>query len=147
MIEIKKAKYDDATVKRLIELSRLWAEEDITFGLRPNQREDLQEPCFVALDEGTIVGYIFGHYYEADKKTTVHDIGEKCFEVDELYVQKEYRSKGIGKRLFQAMESEVKGKAACITLVTATKDYRRMLKFYDEDAGMTFHDAFLCKRI
>ena len=146
MIEIKKTALTEDIITQLIELSLIWEKEDISFGLRANEKEDLKEPCFIALDGNKVVGYTFGHFYESEKKTSYAALGEKCFSVDELYVLPEYRSKGIGKRLYQAIEDEVKGQCHCINLVTSTKDYKRILRFYDEEAGMVFHDAFFAKR-
>lgn len=146
MVEYKKVTLDDNVVSQLIELSKLWAQEDITFGYVPNERSDLNEPCIVALEGDKIIGYIFGHYYDNEKKIADIAIGDKCFEVDELYVLKEYRSQGIGKRLFELMNEEVKDNVSFITLPTGTKDYKKILKFYVEITDMTFHSAFLFKK-
>ena len=149
MVNIKKAAFDEQTVSELIELSKVWAREGISHGIVPNERDDLKEPCFVAMDERRIVGYAFGHYYEESRPNGVGEIhhGDRCFSLDELFVLSEYRSKGIGRQLFQAIENEVSGRADFISLSTSTKDYRRVLAFYDEICGMGFHDAFLIKRV
>lgn len=147
MIEFKKAIFDEYTINQLIELSKIWADENISFGLIPNSKDDLKEPCFIALDNNKIVGYIFGHYYEENKKRSYISVGEKCFDVDELYVLERYRSQGIGKKLFKMLEDEVKDKVVYITLATSTKNYHKILKFYDEEVGMTFHNAFLIKKM
>ena len=146
MIKIVKATLDDKTVDALIELSKEWASENITYGYRANQRSDLNEPCFLAIDDNQIIGYIFGHYYDNEKFIADIQVGDKCFDVDELFVKKEYRSQGIGKKLFHALEEEVKNNVSYITLPTATKDWQRILHFYDDEVGMTFHSAFLFKK-
>lgn len=148
MVEIKKITIDDNYAAQLIELSREWKEEEISNGMLVNERSDLKEPCIVALEEGQIVGYIFGHIYIGEKqKINVIKDGSTCFEIDELYIKKGYRSLGLGKKLFKAMEEEVKDKAEYITLPTSTKDYKRILKFYCEDVDMSFHSAYLYKKI
>ena len=150
MIAIQKATFTDEVVEELINLSHVWSEECICFGLVPNTKEDLKEPCFIALDNNHIVGYIFGHFYDNEKKVSCGEdiiaIGEKCFDVDELYVLESYRNKGIGKKLFLELEKEVKDKVNFITLGTSTKDYRKILHFYIEEVDMTFHSAFLFKK-
>ena len=146
-MEIKKIELTDENVERLIELSGLWEAEDISFGLRKNTREDIKEPVYAAYDGDKIVGYAFGHFYEQEKYQSYADKGTKCFDVDEIYVLPEYRSQGAGRALFSALEEYAKGKAAFITLGTSTKDYKKILKFYSEDNGMTFHSAFLIKNI
>ena len=98
MFEIKRISPFDYS-EQLIELSKVWAEEDITSGLVPNGVSDLNEPCFAPFNEERIVGYAFGHFYEAKKKINAISPGCKCFEINEIYVLKEHRSKGIGKRL------------------------------------------------
>ena len=145
MIEIKKIDVKEYS-KQLIVLSKLWAEEDITNGLIPNKLSDLKEPCIAAFDGDKVIGYIFGHFYTADKKINTIEPGSKCFEVDEIYVLKQYRNHSIGGKLFKAMEEEVKKEAAYITLPTSTKDYQKILKFYIEMMDMTFHSAFLYKK-
>ena len=151
MIKIEKAIFTDEVVEQLINLSIIWKEENITYGLIANTREDLKEPCYLAIDGNRIVGYIFGHYYDNEKKVSIEEgeipIGEKCFDIDEIYILKEYRNQGLGKKLFDALEREVKGKANFITLPTSTKDYHKILHFYTEVVDMTFHSAFLFKKI
>ena len=145
MIEIKRINVNECS-EQLIELSKIWMEEDITNGLVPNELSDLKEPCYVAFDGDKIVGYTFGHFYNADKKINTIKEGDKCFEIDEIYVLKEYRSQGIGRKLFQAIEEEVHKGVEFITLPTSTKDYKKILSFYVEMMDMTFHSAFLYKK-
>ena len=152
MIEIKKATFTDEVVEQLINLSHVWSKENISNGLIPNTKEDLKEPCYIATIDNKIVGYLFGHYYNNEKKVSLEKggsipIGEKCFDIDELYVLEEYRHQGIGKRLFDALENEVKKNTNYITLGTSTRDYRKILHFYIEEVDMTFHSAFLYKKI
>ena len=116
-VTIKKAPLTDNTVNQLIELSGKWADEGCTNGLVKNTKEDIMEPVFAAFDGDRIVGYAFGHFYTP------------------------------GKRLFDAVSDEAAEKAGFLTLATSTKDYKRILKFYTESAGMDFHDAFLIKRL
>ena len=146
MIKIVKSKLTDEVVNELIELSKAWEQEDITYGYHSNQRSDLNEPCFLALDDHKVVGYVFGHYYDNEKIIADIKVGDHCFMIDEIYVIKEYRSQGIGKRLFEAMEKEVKDNCLYITLPTSTKDWERILHFYNKEAGLTFHSAFLFKK-
>lgn len=147
MIEYQKARFDEKTINELIELSVKWMKEECSFGMRSNTKDDLKKPCFIAKEKNKIVGYIFGHYYKERKRIADINKGDKCFEVDELYVLPEYRSQGIGKKLFKLMEDEVKDKALYITLATSTKNYKRILKFYVEENDMTFNSAFLIKKI
>lgn len=145
-MKYQRAALDDETVKKLIELSYIWEKEDITFGFRHNERSDLNDVCYIAIDKGNIVGYIFGEYYTNDKYSAFANIGDKFFFINEIFVHPDYRSKGIGKKLFSLIEKEVKDNVTCITLGTATKDYQKILNFYIKEVGMTFHSAFLFKK-
>lgn len=138
---------DEKTIQKLIELSKKWQEEDCSYGMIANTEEDIKEPLCVAVDNDEIVGYIFGHYYVTENKTSYIDIGCECFTVDELYVLPEYRSQGIGKELFKRMEKAVKDSCTYITLSTSTKDYKKILHFYVEELDMNFHSAFLIKSV
>ena len=53
---------DNDTISELIELSKKWQEEDCSWGIIANEKDDLKEPLFLAIDDRKIVGYIFGAY-------------------------------------------------------------------------------------
>ena len=145
MIRYEFRKADAVTVGELIELSKKWCEEGCSHGIVPNTAEDIGEPLCVAVEGDRIVGYIFGHFYTPEKKTSYIEVGSACFMVDELYVLPEYRERGIGKELFCRLEAEVRSSCSYVTLSTSTKDYQRILRFYVEGMGMDFHSAFLIK--
>ena len=143
----KKAKLDEDTLTQLIDLSYLWEKEDITYGLRHNEKSDLKEPCFIAIDNNKIVGYVFGEYEVNETHSSFANIGDKFFYISELYVHPLYRNKGIGKTLYNLIEEEVKDKVDFITLGTATKDYKKILNFYVDGSGMSVHSSYLFKKI
>lgn len=147
MIQYGYRNLDEDTVCQLIELSRLWVEEDCAYGIVINEAEDLRAPVAVALDGDKIVGYCFGHSYIQEKKKSYMEAGERCFEVDELYVMPAHRGTGIGRELFQMIEREAKKTCAYLTLATSTKNYKSILKLYIEELGMNFHSAFLIKNL
>lgn len=147
MIRYEFRKPTGDTALQLIELSRLWVEEDCSYGMIVNEESDLTEPLVVALDDDRIVGYCFGHYYNQEKKTSTIPVGSTCFSVDELYVLQSYRGKGIGKTLFAQLENTVSESCSYLTLSTSTKNYKGILKLYVEELGMCFHSAFLFKNL
>ncbi len=138
---------DSKTVSQLIELSTKWLAENCTWGIIANTPEDLKEPLFVAVDGDNIVGYILGHYYVVNSKTSYIEVGSKCFMLDEIYVLPAYRNQGIGKELFKLMEDHVKSTCEYLTLSTSTKNYKSILHFYVDELDMTFHSAFLIKQM
>lgn len=101
----------------------------------------------MAVDGDNIVGYILGHYYVVNNKTSYIEVGSKCFMLDEIYVLPAYRNQGIGKELFKLMEDHVKSTCEYLTLSTSTKNYKSILHFYVDELDMTFHSAFLIKQM
>lgn len=141
----EKRRIGEKTIQSLINLSKSWENENCTHGIVANNADDIKEPLYVAIDNNEIIGYIFGHYYTVENKTSYIELGEKCFMVDELYVLPKYRSQGVGRELFRRLESEVKNSCAYITCSTSTKDYKKILHFYVDELDMDFHSAFLIK--
>ena len=94
-----------------------------------------------------IIGYLLGHMEAAKETTSIYQANEKCFEIEELYVKPQYRSHGIGKRLFQYVEKKIADEADIILLSTATKNFRAILHFYIEELGMEFWSARLFKKV
>ena len=138
-------KLNKETIDKLIQLSNKWYCENCSYGMVVNTADDISEPLLVAIDKDEIVGYIFGHYYVNENKTSYIDIGSYCFMLDELYVLPEYRGQGIGRELFKRLESEINNSCAYITLNTSTKDYKKILHFYVDELDMDFYSAFLIK--
>ena len=138
---------DEDTIDQLIGLSRIWEKEDITNGYRENTVEDLKTPLITASINGKIIGYAFGHFFEQEKKISYAKTGDKCFDIDEIYVLPHFRNLGIGERILEEIENMVKDKCDFITLGTSTKDYEKILGFYIKKNGMTFHSAHLYKKI
>ncbi len=146
-MKYERKELNENIIRQLIDLSKKWHDEECTWGIVANTEEDLKEPLFVAEDNDTVVGYIFGHYYVVENKTSYIEIGSKCFMIDEIYVLPPYRNKGTGKRLFELMEAYVKDTCEYITLSTATKNYKDILHFYVDELDMNFHSAFLIKEM
>ena len=73
--------------------------------------------------------------------------GTPCFEVEELYVVPEKRSRGIGEMLFRHAEEAVKAEADYMILSTATKNWKAIFHFYLDELDMTFWSARLFKKI
>ena len=64
-----------------------------------------------------------------------------------MYVKKEYRSMGVGKELFKFIEEYAKMESAEYIEVTAvSKDYKRLLDFYEE-VGMVYWYSELNRKL
>ena len=147
-IEIKKCEWNDNSIAAVIELSRKWESEDATFGYCANDQNDLiGNDLFAAYLGDEMIGYLFGKCIVLQEAITPIEKGKTCFEIGEIYVKEDYRSKGIGRALFELAESNYKQKVQYITLSTATKNYKSVLHFYIEKMDMTFWSAKLFKEI
>ena len=148
MITVKEVEPDESILSALIACSVDWEQENSCHGYRRNTVDDiLGNRIFIAADHDEIIGYLFGHAERTKEKTSLYEKDELFFELEELYVKPEFRSKGIGKTLFQYAETSIKPEIGLILLGTATKNYRAILHFYLDELDMEFWSARLFKRI
>ena len=139
---------DDKILEQLIALSVDWEREGSCYGYRRNTAADIEgNRVFLAREGEQTVGYLFGHMETERDMGSICPAGTPFFEVEELYVRPEWRNRGVGRALFQAVENAVKGQAALIMLGTATKNWRAILHFYIDELGMEFWSARLFKRL
>ena len=149
MIEYKKIRVseDDKHIESLIKLSKEWADEGCCSAYYENEASEfINHEVYIALDQEQIVAYALGNVRELEEKTSYNEIGEKCFELDEIYVDKNYRSQGIGQGLFKFIEQDVKTRVDLIGTIATSNHYEALLKFYIDEMGMDFKHALLVKR-
>ena len=128
----------------LISMSEAWEAEQSCHGYRKNERADIEgNRIFLAKAGDQTVGYLFGHRENTKQSSSVMAENTPVFEVEELYVRPEFRSSGIGTKLFLAAERAVSEEAEYILLSTATKNWRAILHFYIDELGMDFWSARL----
>jgi len=138
-IRIRNVRLED--VEALIEIYRPYVENtSVTFEYVVPSFEEFAEriqkitkryPYLVAEVEGKIVGYAYASTF---KDRAAYDW---CVETS-IYLSEEQRGKGIGKRLYQALEEELKNRNilnanACIT-------YAEFEDEYHTNASMHFHE-------
>ena len=147
-IIIEEQTLDEALLDILIRLSADWEAENSCHGYRKNEKADIEgNRIFIAKDGADVIGYLFGYLEKSERSTSIMPDGTPVFEVEELYVKPEYRSKGIGKMLFSYAESVVRSDADYIMLSTATKNWRAIFHFYLDELGMEFWNARLFKKV
>lgn len=146
---LKEVELTDEILAELISCSESWEQENSCHGYRKNTEEDIKgNRIFLALEDEQMVGYLFGYMDKGERKNSIHEKDEPFFEVEELYVKPELRSRGIGKQLFGYMEDVLKQEQVeLILLSTATKNYKAILHFYLDELDMEFWNARLFKRI
>lgn len=145
----KEIKPSDDVISSLLSLSLEWEREDITYGYKRNEKDDVVgNKIFIAEDNGKIVGYLFGKMKMSNNMSSVIPDETPIFVVEELYVKSSLRSQGVGKKLFQFAEKEIRNSGAeYLFLNTATKNYKSILHFYIDEVGMDFCSASLFKKL
>lgn len=147
-MKIIEVELTEENLQVLLDLSLIWANEKVVHGYVANTIDDIKgKRIFFAYDKNDVIGYAFGDFNIYDKAFSAIPKDSRFFEIDELYVIKAYRSKGIGKKLFEFVEQEVKDQCEYIVLSTANKNSKRILHFYIEELDMTFWYARLFKKL
>lgn len=139
---------DGAVLDTLIRLSRDWEAENSCRGYRANGSADIEgNRIFLAEEDGEVIGYLFGKVERSEKMSSVMPEGTPYFEVEELYVVPERRSRGVGGELFRYAEQVLSPEAEYMLLSTATKNWRAILHFYLDELDMRFWNARLFKKL
>ncbi|MBR6322816.1 MAG: GNAT family N-acetyltransferase [Lachnospiraceae bacterium] len=148
--EVREETLTDELLELLIRFSEDWEAEKSCHGYRKNERADIEgERIFTAILDGETAGYLFGHMETSKKAASVMPDGTPYFEVEELYVKPEYRSRGIGRKLYETVKDILasEGEAEFIMLSTATKNWKAILHFYLDELGMEFWSARLFQKL
>lgn len=136
MANIKEIQIDDQEISDILRLSKCWELEQNTYGYIANTINDLKHhKVFVIKDDKHIFGYLLGHIYINDKKVSALAYQSEVFEIDEIYIEKSYRSKGYGRQLFQEVEH-----------IIENKDSKRILNFYQNNMNMRIWSTRLFKK-
>lgn len=148
-MKIFEAENSEAILSQLLALSAQWESEQSCHGYVQNGPEDIEENrIFLAADGETVLGYLFGSTQITKERTAVMPAGVSCFEIGELYIRPEYRSRGIGRKLMSFAEEKLKGEGIpYLMLSTASKNYKAILHFYIEEMEMEFWYACLFKKL
>lgn len=145
---IKKEEFSLQLIDELIDLSQKWVDEDNSYGIVVNTVDDfLDKDIYVAYDKDIIVGYLLASKSIAKNGNSLIPQGSKVYYIDELYVKKIYRNRGIGKELFRFVQKNISSEYDFIELSTTNKDYKRILHFYVDELDMSFFSACLIKKV
>ena len=130
-IIIRKANRTDLI--RIQGLSLEWNDENITYGYSTTSLEELEKyRVWVAEINRNIVGYLGGYTYVSNNMKSVMPLGTSCFEIEELYVSKQYRNLKIGSLLYDTIMKElINENIVYVTLVAANRNTKQLLDFYE----------------
>ncbi len=122
---------------RVRHLQVQWAHEDITYGFVPASEEQIraafQGYFLVAELEGTVVGFVTASERMSDGLAVIPE-GTKYFEIDDIYVIPDHRSRGIGSLLLERVKERAKRDGFThLHVFSGTKDLHQILQFYERD--------------
>lgn len=149
-IEFGKSPEDLIThcLNQVLELSLEWEREKCSTAYTANLKEYyVDKELFVAIDNHQVIGYALGEIKSLSEETSYNMIGEKVFELDELFVSKSYRCQKIGQGLFSYMEDAMKSQVDLIGVIANSLNYQRLLRFYADGLNMNFKEALFIKRV
>jgi GNAT superfamily N-acetyltransferase len=131
-IAIRQCNQDD--IDNIIGMESRWAQEGITYGLVPSEREQLQGyigPYFlVAEAKGITVGFIYGSIKVSEEWAIMNE-GQRYLRIDGIYVSPEFRNRGIGGALLNRLIETAEGDGIQRSLVySATRELDVILRFY-----------------
>lgn len=132
---IRKAR--EVELPEIIKLSRLWEQEQITFGLRANSIDDIRllidEYFWIALDEDQVIGYIYGSVKNNDGISVLDQNDKQYLEIEEIYVHPAHRTKGIGRNLMNNLINDINNNdIRRVTVSSANKDWKSIKEFYEK---------------
>ena len=143
-------KFTEDCLDSVIELEKTWAKENITYGIEQSDRDMFLKINYdyfhLAFDENIVIAYIIGEIIEKNEYN-IFPKEATYLRVNDLYVLKEYRNKGIGEKLLSKIENIAKNKGIKhIFISTATKDTESITKFYKRN-GFKIWTTLLFKNI
>lgn len=132
----------------LVALSKEWAEEKITYGYSPTEPSEFEGyRCWAAEMDGEVVGYAAGEVSFAQRNTDIQKMGDRFFELDELYVRQDWRSRGVGRLLLERVERDARQEGLSqLMLNAANRAHDPLLRFYLRQ-GMAPHSFRMFKKL
>lgn len=146
-MEIRLCKSNELSL--VLSMSGDFLAENCCNGLVPDTLEELEKyEIYLALQNGEVVGYAYGQAETATRNRGPVKAGERSFSIEIIYIKPAFRSMGVGRLLFQALESQAK-ELGCTSLQLAavSKSWQKLLHFYIDELGMEFWSAILLKKL
>ncbi|PWV87369.1 ribosomal protein S18 acetylase RimI-like enzyme [Paenibacillus cellulosilyticus] len=141
-MEIRRAQTKD--LELISELSEVWEKEDVTYGLKKNTTQYLQQylnqELWVVTENEIVVGYLLGEVKSNNGLSVFKESDSLYFELEEIYVHPQYREQGFGTALLKRMIGEELTDRGIyrITVSTANKDWTKVMDFYNKNGFKTW---------
>lgn len=147
MVEVRLCRQEE--IEQVVRLSAEFEAEACCNGVKSDNYDYfVSRKVVVAVDEGKVIGYAYGSEEVEEKERSYAKTGDKYFELEEIYVDKNYRCQGVGKMLYWYLEAMASLKGCkTIRLNAVSKDYKKLLNLYIDELGMDFISAYLIKKI
>ena len=135
IINIREVEQDD--LNEIHRLQREWREEKITIGFKGDENNLLPHYLgsyfLLATLEEDVIGYILGEK-KLGERSIINKNAEAYLEINDLYVQKGFRGRSVGKKLIEEIEKRAKKDGIKqIQLYSANKDIIKTIKFYEKN--------------
>ncbi|MCL2831770.1 MAG: Dam family site-specific DNA-(adenine-N6)-methyltransferase [Treponema sp.] len=129
--------FEPENLSAVMELQNEWFFENITCGVVPDAADEIlrfpKEFFFIAADNKKVIGYAASEVIK-DNKYNVFPKGAEYLSVNDLYISKDYRSKGIGANLLSMTEEKAREYGLQdIFISSATKDAAAVREFYQRN--------------
>jgi len=136
MKQIRRAESNDLI--RVVELSKKWEDEEITYGLKANSIDDLlpylEQEFWVIIDNDEIIGYLLGQVKKNEGYAIFERLEQSFFEIDEIYIEVEHRKRNIGTELINKVLKSLQELGIERTIVSsANKELQKTLGFYEKN--------------
>jgi len=136
-MKIRKATIKDA--RKIMNLEKEWVEEGISWGVETTSKKEMIKDLkkgiwYIAEINGRAVAYASGQIAKADEGVNWADLrkGQKYGNIEQIYVKRKYRKRGIGKKLTQKyLDYFKKEKVKIVKLKAVSKNLRRLIDFYE----------------
>ena len=121
-------------VDEVARLQARWAEEDITYGQTPASPQEIAGKLgpffYVTLQGSRISGFVYGSERVSEGLAVIPE-GKRYLEIDELYVQPEFRNRGLGGTLMETLLRAARDRGIeRFKVYSAAKEFDRILAFY-----------------
>lgn len=132
MVTLRKCTMND--VPQIVELSRLWADEAVTFAYPASNVEKISKRLgdyfWVAEQKGRIIGYTHGVIQTS--QYPIFPLNSQFLEIYEVYVHPDYRADGVGHQLVDRIIAEAESNGVTHAIVGSSNlDWQRIVGFYE----------------